>query len=52
MVGENQYKDEHEIQSWSIFFVVKGDLYEGKDGGSRYGNEEVNDCSQLGWYRV
>jgi hypothetical protein len=42
MVGANQYKGEHEIQSRSIFFVVKGDLYEGKDGGSRYENEEVN----------
>lgn len=35
MVGENQYKDKDEFQSQSIFFVVKGDLYEGKDGHRR-----------------
>jgi hypothetical protein len=22
MVGANQYKDKHELQSWSIFFVI------------------------------
>lgn len=32
MEGENQYKDKDEFRSRSIFFEVKGDLYEGKDG--------------------
>jgi hypothetical protein len=32
MDGANQYKDKHELQSWSFFFVVKRNLYEGKDG--------------------
>ncbi|CRK84898.1 hypothetical protein BN000_04956 [Neobacillus massiliamazoniensis] len=30
--GVNQYKDQHELQSWSFFFVAKSRLCEGKDG--------------------
>jgi len=33
MVGVNQYKRKHELQSRSFFFVVKAAvLYEGEDG--------------------
>lgn len=35
MDGENQYKDKDEFRSLSIFFVVKDDLYEGKNGQKR-----------------
>ncbi|GIN40573.1 hypothetical protein J19TS1_35220 [Heyndrickxia oleronia] len=30
--GANQYKDQHELQSWSFFFEAKSSLCEGKDG--------------------
>ncbi|PGM55645.1 hypothetical protein CN946_12455 [Bacillus sp. AFS053548] len=30
--GVNQYKNKHELQSWSIFFEVKVDIYFEKDG--------------------
>ncbi|CRK84896.1 hypothetical protein BN000_04952 [Neobacillus massiliamazoniensis] len=30
--GANQYKDQHELQSWSFFFVARRYSCEGKDG--------------------
>jgi len=30
--GVNQYKDQHELQSWSFFFVARRDSCEGKGG--------------------